>query len=502
MAFYLKTKRLDIASGDPLVIVLHSADAAEMGIHTGDKVYICWRDVCLFVSVDLSDTVVSQSQMGMFFEVWSKYGIPAEDIVSLTIPEPARSHVSIRKKILGGKLTPEEIREIMEDISKRRLSTIMMTYFAASSYNPGFDEEEVYWMTKSMAETGEILDFSGGDPTKKVVDKHSIGGIASKGVTPIIVPIISLFGLTVPNTSSRAITTPCGTSDMLEVVMPVTLPKEKILEVVQKEGACLVWGGGMELAPADDVLIGIERPLNIESFDKFLVSIVAKKVAMKITHLLIDVPYGHGTKVENVEDVVKVEDQFEKLCGKFGIKVTVFKREALGPDGYGVGPVMEVRDLLRILERHPDRPVRLENDALEMAGRLLELAEVAKPGEGEKLARAKLESGDAGRKFWSIAFAQGATKITKSDELILGEFTETINATQSGVISRIGNKEVVEIARALGAPFIKEAGIYFHKLAGDTVKAGEPLATLYASSDERLEIGLDFFKRCGDFIKY
>ncbi|MBN1618782.1 thymidine phosphorylase [Candidatus Dojkabacteria bacterium] len=502
MAFYLKSKKLDVSAGDPLVVVLNSKDSAEFAIPNGHKVYLCWKDVCLYVSVDISDSLVNSGEIGMFNEVWDKYNIPADDLCSITIPEPPKSEAYIRKKIKGQKLTYEEIHEIMDDISNRRLSTVMMTYFAATSFNPGFDEEEVYYMTKSMAETGDIMDFSEGKPDRKIIDKHSIGGIPSKGVTPILVPIVALFDdVVVPNTASRAITTPAGTSDMLEVVMPVALTKEKIYEVMKKERACLVWGGGFDLAPADDILINLERPLNIESNDKFLVSIIAKKLAMKITHLLIDIPYGDGAKLHSREEAELVTQSFQKLCQKFNIKVDVFTRESLGPDGYGVGPLLEMRDLLRIFERDPLRPMVLEGVAIEMAGRLLELSEVCAPGEGEKLARAKLESGEAAEKFWSIAFAQGATKKVKSDELILAKYTYDVKATKNGVISRIGNKQVVNIARALGAPFIKEAGLYFHKLRGQTVKTGETIVTLYATGKERLDIGTEVLKKEGEFIE-
>jgi putative thymidine phosphorylase len=356
-------------------------------------------------------------------------------------------------------------------------------------------------MTKAMAETGDILDFSGGDPNKRVVDKHSIGGIPAKGITPILVPIVSCFDeLAVPNTSSRAITTPAGTSDMLETIMPVALTGEQILDVVDKENGCLVWGGGLHLAPADDILINVKRLLNMEAYETFLISIIAKKVAMKVTHLLIDVPYGPETKVPNISEVEKVERKFEELCARFGIDVHVYKRKSLSPDGYGIGPMLEMRDVLRIFERHPDRPRALESTAVDMAATLLEMSGVVETGKGNEIARAKLENGEAKEKFWSIAKTQGARKEFKSDELVLAEFTHTINADRTGVIDQIENREVVDVARSLGAPFIKEAGMYFHKLAGQNIKSGEPLVTLYATSKERLELGQDVYNQLDNFI--
>ncbi|MEA3357749.1 MAG: thymidine phosphorylase [Patescibacteria group bacterium] len=502
MAAYFKTKKLDISAGNPLIVIVNTKDAHEQGLHQGSKGHLCWKDLCLYVAIDFSDSIVQPGEIGMYCEVWDKYDIPADDIVSLDIPEPSHSTDIIRKKIKGKKLSYEEIKQVMEDIAKRRLSTIEITYFASTYYNPGFDDEEVGYLTKAMAETGDVLDFTNGDPNMKVVDKHSIGGIPAKGVTPVLVPIIASFGLTIPNTSTRSITTPAGTSDMLEVVMPVTLNKDEIIKVVKQEGACLVWGGGIDLAPADDVMIAIERPLNMESYDKLLVSIIAKKMAMKITHLVIDIPYGKGAKVPDLKGVVEIENEFERLCGGFGIDVEIYKRESLGPDGYGIGPALEIRDVLRIFERHTDRPQVLEALIIDMAGRLLELSGTAQPGQGAKMARSKIENSEAEKKFWSIAKAQGAKGKIKSSEIMVGEYSYTYKSKRTGMISRIGNREVVEIARALGAPFIKEAGMYFHKLKDDHVKAGEPLFTLYASSAERLGVGKEVVKRCGDFVTY
>jgi AMP phosphorylase len=501
MAFYFESKRLDLSTDDELAVVINSKDAHEYGLTQGSRVYLCWTDVCIYVTLDYSDTIVDRGEIGLYSEVWHDYNIPAEDTIGLKLPDPPKSLEYIKKKMRGENLFYDEVYSIMEDISKRRLGIVEMTYFDAASYSPGFNDDEVYYMTKAMAETGDILDFSGGDPDKKVIDKHSIGGIPAKGITPILVPIVSCFEeVAVPNTSSRAITTPAGTSDMLETLMPVDLSGEDIINVVEKERGCLVWGGGLHLAPADDILINIKRILNMEAYETFLISIIAKKVAMKVTHLLIDVPYGPETKVPNISEVEKVQNQFEELCARFDIEVDVYKRKSLSPDGYGIGPVLEMRDVLRIFERHSDRPVALENTAIDMAGRLLELAGIVEKGKGNQMARSKLENGEAQDKFWQIAKTQGAKKRVKSHEMILAEHTQTIKAKKSGIVDQIENREVVEIARSLGAPFIKEAGIYFEKLVGENIKAGEPFLTLYATSDERLELGMEVYKQCGDFI--
>jgi AMP phosphorylase len=204
---------------------------------------------------------------------------------------------AVRKKLLGKKLTYDEIYAIMDEISKNKFGDILTTYFAASGYSKGFSDTELYYLTKAMVETGEKLEFEG-----IVADKHSIGGVPATRTTPIVVAIVAAAGFKIPKSSSRAITSPDGTADDMEVLAPVNLSKQKIYAAVKKTNACIVWGGSFHLAPADDVIINVEKPLSFESYDKIIVSIMAKKIAFGSNHIVIDLPYGSHVKVHNLED--------------------------------------------------------------------------------------------------------------------------------------------------------------------------------------------------------
>ncbi|MBN1374131.1 thymidine phosphorylase [Candidatus Dojkabacteria bacterium] len=490
MAYYFKSRRLDIRTEDPLIFLLNEATASEKGLSPGARVHLCWHDICVYGTIDTTNTLVGYDELGLYEDVWLDYGIPSNDMVTLDVVSNAKSVEAIEKKLLGGTLNYQEIHQIIEDIAKRKLTTVETTYFAASSYAPGFNDQEIYYMTKAMAETGDMLNFD--DLGKKVVDKHSIGGIPAKGVTPVMVPILACFDLIVPNTSSRAITSPAGTSDILECIMPVALSKSQIDEVVRKTNACLVWGGGVDLAPADDVLINIERALHIESYDKFVVSIMAKKIATGIHYFLVDLPVGPGTKIKKEEDIPLVSEQFRKLGELFDIKVDVYQRRPKGPDGNGVGPILEARDLLFILERDVRRPLNIENLALDMAGKILEITKTVDKGQGFNSAKEVLENGKAAEKFWEIAFSQGAKTKRSSSDFVLGDNTQVFNAPKTGTIKNISNKTVVQTTRILGAPFIKLSGIYFDKLVGEQVTEGEPLFTLYATDPRRLWLAQEF----------
>src|SRR3989339_201835 len=187
---------------------------------------------------------------------------------------------AIRKKLVGKKLNYKEIYAIMDQISEKKLGDVLTTYFAASGFSKGFSDEELYYLTKAMVETGDKLKFSG-----IVADKHSIGGIPGTRTTLIIVPIIAAAGFKIPKSSSRAITTPGGTADDMEVLAQVEFTKEEI--------------------------------------DKILVSIMAKKIAFGSNHVVIDLPYGAMVKVHTIKDAQILKGKFEYLAKRFQVKIKV-----------------------------------------------------------------------------------------------------------------------------------------------------------------------------------
>ena len=488
MGLHLKVKKLDIGAGKEINIVLNPKDSEKLGVREGDLVQVGIGETDYFAEVNESEKMVPSGTVGLFEEIWEKYMVKDGTDIFLEIPQRPESIVAIRKKLLGRRLTEQELSDIMKDVGKGKLQDAEVAFFIATFFNVGFDDDEIYWMTKGLAESGDVMDFKFlKDNGELVVDKHSFGGVAGKGVTPVLVSILTAGGLIVPNTSTRAITSPAGTSDILETVMPVALTKDAIYEVVQKTGGCLIWGGALNLAPADDVLISIERMLEIQDFQKVLVSIVAKKVCMGINHVLIDLPYGLGAKIASPEELSLLKREFRKLFERFGIHVEVIGREVHGPDGKSIGPNMEMQEVLKILERREDRSLTLEKDILEMAGILFESTGKAKSGSGELMAEEILNAKKALDKFWEIAFAQGAKKRMTVEDLKTGDFVFKVKAEKDGVVGKINNKALIQIARALGNPAIKEAGVRVGKMPKEKYKEGDVLLALYATSKDRLE---------------
>lgn len=395
---------------------------------------------------------------------------------------------AIKKKLVGKRLSYSEIFAVMDEIAQKRLSPVLTTYFVAAGFTEGFNDDELYYLTRAMAETGEQLSFKG-----IVADKHSTGGVAGTRVTMILVPIIAAAGIKIPKNSSRAITSPSGTADTMEVIAPVTFSPKQIMRMVNDVGGCIVWGGHLGLAPADDIIIQIEEPLAFESFDKAIVSIMAKKVASGATHVVFDIPVGPNMKIRHMKDGVLIKRKFEYLARKFNIKVVCDINETAEPAGQGVGPVLEARDVFRVLERSHNRPLALEQKAIRLAGKLLDLcfADMKKSeykvGMGEAVATDMLYSGKALAKMREIIKAQGGDPNVSLTSLRVAKYKFEHQAVKGGKIVRLNNKTVSILARILGSPADRKAGVYLDHKLNEQVDKQEVLCTFYSSDKWRLK---------------
>jgi len=400
---------------------------------------------------------------------------------------------AIKKKLLGKKLNYKEIFTLMDEITHQRMSDILTTYFVAASFKEGFSQKELYHLCKAMVETGIKIKFDG-----IVADKHSTGGVAGTRTTMILVPIIAAAGYKIPKLSSRAITSPAGTADTMEVLAPVSFPPNKVKHIVEKTGGCIVWNGAMGIAPADDIIIKVEEPLSFESFDKIIVSIMAKKVAVSTTHLVLDIPVGKTMKIKHFSDAEKIAAKFKLLGKQFHIKIVVDINETLEPAGRGVGPTLEARDVLYVLEQKKERPLKLEAKALRLAGKLLDLcftdAKIDKQGEEE--AKQILESGQALKKVKEIIKEQGGDDKISSDELnnkIGRARKREIVSHEKGKITAINNYNLNTLAKILGAPYDKIAGIYLFKKIDELVKKNDVLSIFYSENKYRLKEAVETF---------
>ncbi|MEK9971032.1 MAG: thymidine phosphorylase, partial [Ferrovibrio sp.] len=311
---------------------------------------------------------------------------------------------------------------------------------------------------------------------KMVVDKHCIGGMPGNRTSMIVVPIVMAHGLTIPKTSSRAITSPAGTADTMEVLARVDIGTDEMRAIVEKIGGCLVWGGQVNLSPADDVLITVERPLGIDTREQMVASILSKKLTAGSTHLVLDIPVGPSAKVRSQVEAVRLRKLFEYVAGEIGLSLDICITDGSQPIGRGVGPVLEARDVLAVLRNDADAPADLRDRALLLAGALIETDPMLRGGRGIHRARELLQSGAAMQAMERIIMAQGPSGIAMQPSSIVHEVT----APADGVVTGIDCLRIARVARMAGAPAFKGAGIDLLRRTGEPVRRGEPLYRIHA----------------------
>ena len=472
----LTAKTYDIDASEPTVL-LHDDDCAEIGVKENDRVNIAGPKVVVAL-VSRSDTLVDKGMVMIPQLLMKRCGVRDGEEVSVTYCQKPDSVRSIRRKMDGEKLSGEEIESIVEDILHNKLSKIEISAWLTALYINGMDIDEIAEFTRSMADTGDIIQFD----RQPVFDFHSLGGVPGNKITPIVVSIVASAGIMIPKLSSRAISSACGTSDFVEVFCNVLMDADSLKKVSEEVGGVFAWGGGMNLAPVDDMVIKIEHPLGINPRAQMLASIMSKKVAVGATHLLVDIPTGTGTKVSTIEDARGYARDLMDLGDKLGMHVECAITYADQPVGNAVGPALEAKECISILEGAA-HPASVIEKACDCAGIILDMAGI--PG-GAAKAHEILESGEAHRKFMEIVAVQGGNSELKSEDIQPGKYHEDIIAVKSGYIHAIHNKDIVAIAKAAGAPADKGAGLMIYLKKGQRVEAGEKLFTIYADNEAKL----------------
>jgi thymidine phosphorylase len=431
----------------------------------------------------VDDTCLLESgQIGLGEQAFRRLGLPEGAEVTFRQAPVPHSIEHVRRKIDGDTLDDADIHEIIQDISAYRYSPMEIGAFLVAC--AGFmTTQETLALTRAMADAGRRMRW----PAEIVVDKHCIGGIPGNRTSMIVVPIIAAHGLTMPKTSSRAITSPSGTADTMEVLAAVDLAEEKLVSVVEQEHAVLAWGGRVNLSPADDILITVERPLRIDTFEQMVASILSKKLAAGSTHLVIDIPIGPSAKVRSKREGIRLRKLFEYVGHKLGLVLDVVFTDGSQPIGRGIGPVLEARDVMAVLRNEDDAPADLRERALMLAGRVLEFDPALVGGRGYARAMKLLGSGEALAAMERLIDAQGRRK----EVLEPGPYHYEICAPVDGTVVSIDCHLIARIARLAGAPMDKGAGIDLLHKVGDRVRRDEVLYRIHAHSETGLTYASD-----------
>jgi thymidine phosphorylase len=426
--------------------------------------------------------LIGPDEIGLGVQAFRRLGLAEGAEVTIAQARPPASLDAVRRKIGGDALSAADITDIIRDIAHYRYSPMEIAAFlvACASF---MSADETLALTRAMADVGDRLDW----PAPMVVDKHCIGGIPGNRTSMIVVPIVMAHGLTIPKTSSRAITSPAGTADTMEVLATVDLSVARIREIVAREGAVLAWGGRANLSPADDVLIAVERPLRIDTFEQMVASILSKKLAAGSTHLVLDLPVGPTAKLRSHAEAVRLKKLFEHVAARTGLVVDVVLTDGSQPVGRGIGPALEARDVMAVLRGDAAAPPDLRDRALMLAGRVLDFDPALPGGQGEARARALLESGAALAAMQRLIAAQGAAP----HQVAIGPLCHTVLAPADGHVAAIDCHRIARIARLAGAPMDKGAGIDLAVKVGDVVTAGAPLYHIHAGTGAGLAYARD-----------
>ncbi|HUO05546.1 MAG TPA: thymidine phosphorylase family protein [Candidatus Binataceae bacterium] len=483
--FRVKHLPLDTLREHVIVIHKEAVRTGNLGFNPLDRAYVFGTDPATGATREVTgvlnfcgDQLLVPDEIGLSEEAFRDLGLSEGSPVHATLAVSPRSVDLVRAKLRGARLTRANFDAILTDVVRRRYSRVELSMFVLACALREMDSKELADYTRAMIGTGERLDFGSGP----IADKHCIGGIPGNRTTMIVVPILAALGLKVPKTSSRAITSPAGTADTMGTLAEVALSPARLHEVVDRVGACIAWGGALSLAPADDILITVERPMEIDTEAQMVASILAKKKTVGATHVLIDIPAGPTAKVRTLEEAERLANLFRAVASEVELQLDVAITEARGPVGRGIGPRLEALDVLAVLRRDSAAPADLREKSLYLAARLLEMTGAAPPAGGYRAAEKVLDSGAALEKFDRIVEEQGAREMPPE-----APYRATVAAPADGRIREIDCWEIARVAKRAGAPANISAGVRMLKSTGDVVAKGEPWLEIHAASSAQLE---------------
>ena len=491
----LRLKWLGIDTRKEFVVYMRSdcPVCVSEGFSALTRLMVTVRDKTIIATLNvIHSDLLAHDEASLSTSAWNKLNAQEGDTISFAHLQPAESMSRVRAKIYGQTLGPEAYEHIISDIANLKYSTAELSAFVTACAGDRLKLNEIISLSRAMIKAGSQLDWTG----NIIADKHCVGGLPGNRTTPIIVAIAAAAGLTIPKTSSRAITSPAGTADTMETMTPVDLSIDQIRKVVEQEGGCVVWGGAVKLSPADDILIGVERALDIDSEGQMIASVLSKKAAAGSSHVVIDIPVGPTAKVRTPEAAQQLSRYFSSVGSAIGLTIEVIQTEGTQPVGRGIGPALEARDVLAVLQNSQNAPEDLKQRALLLAGSLLEIAGLATHGEGESKAESILKSGTAWKKFHAICEAQGGFREPET-----APFTHEITAEHPGVISSIDNRRLAKIAKLAGAPHDPTAGLTLHTVLDARIETGQPLITIHAEARGTLKYALEYVQSQSNILE-
>lgn len=403
-----------------------------------------------------------------------------------------RMYDIILKKRSNLPLTDEEIRFLISgyvnsEIPDYQVSALLMTIV----FN-GMNAHELGTLTLAMAQSGHMVDLSSIDGV--TVDKHSTGGVGDK-TTLIIGPLVAACGGKVAKMSGRGLGHTGGTIDKMESIpnLKVSLDQEVFINQVNTIGLAVI-GQSEGLAPADKKLYALRDVTGtVDSIPLIASSVMSKKLASGAQAILLDVKVGSGAFMKTIDDARALAKAMVDIGTENGRSVKSVLTDMDRPLGHAIGNALEIREVINTLKGHG--PEDLTHECLIMAAHMLVLSHICDYETALSRVQEALNSGAALERLRMMIDAQGGDSRVLDDEslLAIGKFNYDVMATQDGYITHMNTEQCGIASVMLGAgrtvkdgPIDYSAGIVMHKKTGDAVRAGESIATLYASYESLL----------------
>jgi pyrimidine-nucleoside phosphorylase/thymidine phosphorylase len=407
---------------------------------------------------------------------------------------PIRVVDVIRRKRDGGELTKAEIEYLVRGATSGEIPDYQLAAWLMATVVKGMSPAESAALTDAMLHSGEVLDLS--DIPLPKVDKHSTGGVGDK-TSLVLAPVAAAGGLAVPMISGRGLGHTGGTLDKLEAIpgFNVNLPTREFRRVLGECG-CAMIGQTAEIAPADRKLYALRDVTGtVESPHLICASIMSKKLAEGIDGLVLDVKTGSGAFMKKEKDAAYLAQLMVETGEQMGKKVAALLTDMDQPLGLKIGNSLEVEECMEVLRG--GGPEDLRELCLELAGWMFFLGGVSKTVEEGKLtAGHTIRSGEALARFRRMVELQGGDPRSVDEPGRLPQARERMEvpSLRGGVVQAIQCEQVGTACVLLGGGRERKedavdpaVGIVLHKKAGDAVRAGESLCTVFYNSSQRAE---------------
>lgn len=484
----LKYKKLAIDTNQELVAYMPEGCTLckSEGFHSLTRVAISFNGKTIHADLNITHNgLLGNGEMGLSLGAELKLGINENDAVGVEHLEPVNSITHLRRKMNGEKLEQKAFNSIVNDIAAEKYSNLYISAFVAACSGNRMSTEEICYLTRAMVSAGNRLEWN----EDVVADKHCIGGLPGNRTSLIVVPIIASLGIAIPKTSSKAITSPAGTADTMAVLTNINLSLEDMKRVVRKEKGCIAWGGSIRLSPADDLILKVEKALDVDCEGQMIASVLSKKMAAGSTHCVIDIPVGPTAKLKTCDAAEQLAIRMEEVADYIGINMKIIFSDGYQPVGLGIGPSLEARDVLSVLQNLENAPQDLKKRALSVASALISMIWNQTREEAYQTALNQLDSGKAYEKMIAICHTQGG--FTEPGE---ARYTKVVESPFAGVLDEIDNRKLAMLAKLAGAPDSPEAGIDFMLKLHQKVEKGQPMFTIHANTVGELEYAYDYYQ--------